>query len=131
LSYKATAKHRPVYGFGQIKMISNKEIIFAAGEGLKPGMKAEIVVAWPCLLDDRIRLQLILQVTVTGSQDSVTEARIRAHDFRTRRPEEAEQGAEPADGSAPVFKLKLSTLKPAAQEKMDGAQTPKWRLTRV
>jgi hypothetical protein len=65
-------------------MISNRDIIFAAGDGLKPGMKAEIVVAWPHPLDHRVRLQLVLQVTITGSQDNVTEARIRAYDFRTR-----------------------------------------------
>ena len=91
LGYKATAKHGQVYGFGKTRMTSNKEIIFAVGDGLKPGMKAEIAVAWPCLLDDRIRLQLVLQVTITGSQDNVTKAHIRAYDFRTRRPEEAGQ----------------------------------------
>jgi hypothetical protein len=47
-------------------------------------MDAEIVVAWPRLLDDRIRLLLVLQVTITGSQTNVTEAPIRAYDFRTR-----------------------------------------------
>ena len=96
LGYKATAKHGQVYGFGKTRMISNKEIIFAAGDGLKPGMKAEIVVAWPCLLDDRIRLQLVLQVTITGSQNGEAEGRIRAYDFRTRRSAEAEQRAEVA-----------------------------------
>jgi hypothetical protein len=77
-------------GFGQTRMISSQDIIFASGDGLRPGMDAEMVVAWPRLLDDRVRLQLILQVTVTGSQDNVTEARIRGYDFRTRRPKEAE-----------------------------------------
>ena len=96
LGYKATAKHGQVYGFGKTRMISNKEIIFAAGDGLKPGMKAEIVVAWPCLLDDRIRLQLVLQVTITGSHDVVAEGRISTHNFRTRRAAEAEQRAEAA-----------------------------------
>ena len=115
LSYKATAKHGPVYGFGEIRMISNKEIIFAVGDGLEPGMRAEIAVAWPCLLDDRIRLQLVLQVTITGSQDNVTEGRIRSHNFRIRRLEESEQIVEPADGSSPVFKRKLSILRPTPQ----------------
>jgi hypothetical protein len=115
-----------VYGFGQTSLISNKDIIFAAGNGLKPGMKAEIMVAWPCLLDDRIRLQLALQVTITGSQDNVTEARIRAHNFRTRRPEEAELRAEPTEGSTPILKRKLSTLRPAARE--DNSGTLKLRL---
>ena len=71
-------------------MISSKDIIFASGDGLRPGMYAEIVVAWPRLLDDRIRLQLVLQVTITGSQNGEAEGRIRAYDFRTGRAAEAE-----------------------------------------
>jgi hypothetical protein len=46
-------------------------------------MTAEIVVAWPHLLDGRIRLQLVLDAIITGSQDGVTEARILTYDFRT------------------------------------------------
>jgi len=131
LSYKSIAKHGPVYGFGQIRMISNKEIIFTAGDGLEQGMKAEIVVAWPCLLDDRIRLQLVLQVTITDSQDNVIEGRIRTHDFRTRRSEEVEQRAEPADASIPVFKHKLSTLRPAAPRKVKAARPRAEAQTRL
>ena len=77
-------------------MMSSKEIIFAPGDGLLPGMNAEIVVAWPGLLDGRVRLQLVLQVTITGSQDGAAEARILTYDFRTRRPADAEQRAEAA-----------------------------------
>jgi len=69
-------------------MISSKDIIFDGGKGLEPGMNAEIVLEWPRLLDDRIRLQLVLRVTITGSQDGVTEARIQTYDFRTRGPAE-------------------------------------------
>lgn len=82
-----------MYGFGQTRMISSQDIIFASGDRLKPGVDVEIVVAWPRLLDDRIRLQLVLQVTITGSQDNLTEARIRAYDFRTAGKREAKQRA--------------------------------------
>jgi hypothetical protein len=77
-------------------MISSRDIVFAPGDGLEPGMTAEIVVDWPLLLDDRIRLQLVLQVTIIGTQDGVAEARILTYDFRTRAPVEAEQRAEAA-----------------------------------
>ena len=85
LHYKATSQHGMVLGSGQTRMMSSQGIIFAAGDGLKPSMNAEIVVAWPRLLDDRIRLQLVLQVMITGSQEGAAEARILAYDFRTRR----------------------------------------------
>jgi hypothetical protein len=88
LRYEATSEHGTLYGFGQTRMMSSKDIIFAPGDGLKPGMMAEIAVAWPRLLDGRIRLQLVLEATITGSQDGVVEARILEYDFRTRRPTE-------------------------------------------
>jgi hypothetical protein len=83
LHYKATSKLGSFHGAGRIRMMSSKDIIFAPGDGLKPGMKAEIAVAWPRLLDGRMRLDLVLQATITGSQDGVVKARIRAYDFRT------------------------------------------------
>ena len=46
-------------------MISSQDVIFASGDGLRPGVDAEIVVDWPRLLD-RIRLQLVLRVTIIG-----------------------------------------------------------------
>jgi hypothetical protein len=81
LHYKATSKLGPVQGFGRTRVMSSQHIVFAPGDGLRPGMKAEIVVAWPPHLDDR-HLQLVLQVTITGSQDGEAEARIVAYDFR-------------------------------------------------
>jgi hypothetical protein len=50
---------------------------------LHPGTNAEIVIAWPRLLDGRIRLQLVLETIITSSKDSVAEARILTYDFRT------------------------------------------------
>jgi hypothetical protein len=87
LRYKA--KGFPVEGFGQTVMISNQDIVFAPDNGLKPGMGVEIALAWPFRLDNRIQLQLVLQVAITGSGDGVAEARILAYDFRTAGPAEA------------------------------------------
>ena len=77
-----------VLGFGQTRMMSSQDIIFAAGDGLKPGMEAQIALAWPFLLDNRVPLQLVLDTTITATQDGVAEARILAHHFRTRRAAE-------------------------------------------
>jgi len=85
LRYRATSEHGVLLGFGQTKMMSSKDIIFTAGDGLKPGMVAEIALAWPLLLDDCVPLQLVFDATITGSQDGVAEAHISAYDFRTRR----------------------------------------------
>ena len=88
LRYKATSKHGSVYGFGQTRIMSSKDIIFAPGDGLAPGMNAEIAIDWPPRLGDN-HLQLVLQVRITGSEDGVAEAQILAYDFRTAGPTEA------------------------------------------
>jgi hypothetical protein len=49
-------------------MIGSQDLIFAPGDGLKPGMAVEISLAWPRLLDGRIHLQLVLQVTIIGTK---------------------------------------------------------------
>jgi hypothetical protein len=94
LRYIATSKLGSVLrGFGQTIGMSSKEIVLAPGEGLQPGMIAEIFVAWPRLLDNRIPLQLVLQVTITGSQYGMAVARLRAYDFRTAGPPATRQKA--------------------------------------
>jgi hypothetical protein len=85
LCYKAISNLGIVLGFGQTRMMSSQSIIFAAGDGLKPGMGAQIALAWPFLLEGRVPLQLVLDTTITGGRDGVAEARILAYDFRTRR----------------------------------------------
>ena len=101
LRYKATSREGTLHGFGQSRMISSKDIIFGPGDGLEPGMKAEIAVAWPFLLDGHIRLQLILETTIIRSQAGVAEARILSYHFRTRKPAEAEPRGEFAPIEAP------------------------------
>ena len=85
LRYKAISKQGELKGFGQIRLISSQYVTFGPGAGLKQGMQAEIAVDWPYLLDGRIDLHLVLQATIIGSKDGVTEAHILAHHFRTRR----------------------------------------------
>jgi hypothetical protein len=82
LRYKATSKQGPLYGLGQSRLISSRDITFSPSDGLTPGMNADIAVDWPRLLDGRIRVQLALQVTIIGTQEGVAEARIMTYDFR-------------------------------------------------
>ena len=85
LQYRAKSKLGPVlHGFGQTRMISSKDIIFAPGDGLEPGMNAEIVLDWPRLRDGWIHLELVLKVTINVHHDGVVEAYIVTYVFRTR-----------------------------------------------
>jgi hypothetical protein len=67
-------------------MMSSQDIVFAPSDGLEPGMNAEVVVNWPPLLDEHNLLELVLQVTITGTQDGEAEARILSHHFRSAEP---------------------------------------------
>jgi hypothetical protein len=99
-----------VHGFGQSRIISSKDIIFGPADGLEPGMKAEIAIAWPFLLDGHIRLQLVLETAITGSERGAAEARILSYHFRTRRAAEAEPRAVSAGmvENAPVMNRPLA-----------------------
>jgi hypothetical protein len=72
-------------GFGQARIDKQSMCYFGPGDGLKPGMQAEITVDWPYLLDGCIGLHLVLQATINGSNDGLTAAHLLAHHFRTRR----------------------------------------------
>ena len=96
LCYKAISNRGLVLGFGQTRMMSSQDIVFAPGDGLEPGMNAGIVVAWPPLIDGRNLLELVLEVSITDTQDGVAEARLLAYDIRTAGPPEAKQRAEAA-----------------------------------
>jgi hypothetical protein len=83
LRYRAKSKLGPVQGLGHTITISNQDIVFAAGDKLKPTMNVEIVLDWPCLRDPRIPVQLVLAVTIASIEESVVEARIVTYAFRT------------------------------------------------
>jgi hypothetical protein len=74
-------------------MMSSKDIVFAPADGLEPGMMGEIVLGWPPRLDDDY-MQLVLQVTITGTQDSEAEARIVSYQFRSAGSVRTSQSAE-------------------------------------
>jgi hypothetical protein len=56
-------------------------------------MIAQIVLGWPPRLDDD-HFQLVLQVTITGTQDGEAEGRIVSYQFRTAGLAQTAQSAE-------------------------------------
>ncbi|PWT98906.1 MAG: hypothetical protein C5B51_28285 [Terriglobia bacterium] len=114
LRYKAMSPEMTLFGVGSTKVMSSFELVFTTDQPLEVGMKTEICIAWPVLLDSRVRLQLVLEGRVVRSQDDTTAISILKHHFRTRglwspaenadvMPELAELGASPAV-SRPVLR---------------------------
>jgi hypothetical protein len=102
LRYKGKLEAAHIRGAGCTKWIGSKEIAFAAGEGIRQHMRAEIAIAWPFLLDDRVRLQLTIDAVVTRVAEGVAVARIFNYQFRTRAEWET------ADNRAP-FPVRVSS----------------------
>ena len=48
------------------------------------GLKLNVAITWPVLLDGRIQLQLIVTGVVVWSSATETAMKIERHDFRTR-----------------------------------------------
>jgi hypothetical protein len=100
LRYKAFSADMAILGTGQTKLISSTELIFTSDQPIEAGMQAEICVAWPALLDGRVRLQLILKTIIVRSAGPVAAARISKYDYRTRGPWQTELSAASGRHSA-------------------------------
>jgi hypothetical protein len=69
---------------GQLIDLSSSGLRFAAPGPLEPGLKLDVAIDWPVLLQGRVELQLIVTGTVIWSNKTETAMRIHRHDFRTR-----------------------------------------------
>ena len=57
---------------------------FVAQGPLEPGLKLDIAIDWPVLLDDRVHLQLTATGVVVRCSGNEVALQIERHDFRTR-----------------------------------------------
>jgi PilZ domain len=100
--YSVSHRGAPVEsGSGQIIDLSSSGLRFAAQRPLEPGLKLDVAINWPVLLDGCVQLQLIVTGVVVWSSGTETALRIQRHGFRTRSvglntalPQEFESGRE-------------------------------------
>lgn len=71
-------------GSGRVVDFSSSGLRFVADRPLQPGVKIELAVNWPSVLDGGVRLQLIASGTVVRSRGTEIAAQIQRHEFRTR-----------------------------------------------
>jgi hypothetical protein len=84
LAFKVISKDRVWCGSGSTLSIGSKELAFTADRPLEAGMTAEISLVWPSLLENRVRLQLVLETSIARVLGNRVEARISRYRFRTR-----------------------------------------------
>jgi hypothetical protein len=86
---------------GESLNISSTDLLFTTKESFLPGQAVEVSIDWPILLDNRVRLSLVVEGVVVRTAEDHAAMRIERHYFRTRgvvecQPDEA--------GSAPLVK---------------------------
>jgi hypothetical protein len=91
-----------IFGTGRTSLMSSTELIFSADQRLEQGMKAEISIAWPVLLDGRVRLQLVIDGAIARSEGGLTAVQIWKYRYRTRGPWAQEEALERIPMGLPV-----------------------------
>ena len=86
LRYTTSDSRRPVQtGSGRTIDLSSSGLRFAAQTPLEPGLKLDVAIDWPVLLDGCAHLQLIATGVVVWSKGTETALRIQRHELKTRR----------------------------------------------
>jgi hypothetical protein len=112
LDIRYSVSHRPAEtGSGQIIDLSSSGLRFAAQGPLEPGLKLDVAIPWPVLLDEHVQLQLVVTGVVVWSSGTETALRIQRHDFRTRRVGLKAASPHESDG------LSVAGLKPTLVRK--------------
>ena len=117
LKYKAASAELAFFGLGRTNVLSSTEFIFTADQPIESGMLCEISIAWPILLENRVRLQLILEATIVRVEGPVVAARISKYNYRTRgvwQPEPAQEPVELAPLLGPPFRVAATGHLPGA-----------------
>ena len=76
-------------GSGHTSSIGSHHIIFTGDQPIPKGARVEVSVAWPALLENRVKLQLILQGRTAAADGARTTVAISHYEFRTRALEPA------------------------------------------
>jgi hypothetical protein len=85
LKYKVISpKAKAISGTGSTVLLSSTDIIFQADQPLGSGVRCEISIAWPVLLESRIRLQLVLQSLIARSECQFVVGTVSKYEFRTQ-----------------------------------------------
>ena len=71
-------------GSGQTIDVSSSGLRFTADRPLNPGLKLELFLDWPLMLDSDVELQLIASGVVVRTDGCETVLRIQRHNFKTR-----------------------------------------------
>jgi len=86
LHYRALARNRVVVaaGSGYTASIGSRQIVFISDGAIRRGDRVEASVAWPVLLDQRVKLQLVVEGRAAGIDEKQVTLNVERYQFRTR-----------------------------------------------
>jgi len=128
LHYQVLSDGRPVEtGSGRTTRFGSRRVVFIAEPALQVAARLQVSVAWPVLLDDRVKLQLIIEGRVIGVDgDRVTLGVVKYH-FRTRGLSIAANSLEPCARPMRVIPISGAThprfSEPTSEAAADSAQS--------
>ena len=83
--YSVLHRNGPIEtGCGQLIDVSSSGLRFTAQAPVERGVKLDVAINWPVLLDGRIQLQLTVSGVVIRSYGTEIAMRIQKHEFRAR-----------------------------------------------
>ena len=71
-------------GRGRTIDLSSSELRFVSEAPLKTARTITVAIMWPLLLDDAVKLQLVVSGKVLRTSEVETVVQIKSHEFRTR-----------------------------------------------
>ena len=74
-----------VFGVGQTLNVSSNGLLVDSRNELSEGVRLEVTLVWPCLLDGTAPLQLVALAKVVRCAKSIFAATFVQHQFRTAK----------------------------------------------
>jgi len=100
LVYRTLGRTKNVAGYGTTRNLSSKAFIFQPSDELSKGDEIEATIHWPVLLDNTLRLNLVLGGIVARRDSNGCVVEILRHEFRTRASKPLGNFAVKKEGNA-------------------------------
>ncbi len=85
IRFRSTQGKLLVAGDGRTLNISSAGLLIAASQDVRKGLRLQLTVEWPWLLDDTTPLQLVAESRVVRASESEFAVRLERYQFRTSR----------------------------------------------
>ena len=111
LAFPLEWRSRAASGSGTTSQISSSEVLFTADQPIRPGEKVVLSIAWPVLLG-HVRLQLIVNGTVSSSEGTEVYTHVSKYAFRTRGSRDPRHNEEAIPIAPVVTPVSITNARP-------------------